>query len=79
MNDPRTPVEVTTIYRKGRAFTVRIYDMQAYRRSLEEYPTTIAPKQDSPPIARPTHATPYPEKKRGFQWVTPLSAPLPLS
>ncbi len=75
--DTRIPVEVTTIYRKGRAYKVTIYDMSEYRRALEAYPTIVAPKQDSRPVARPTHATPYPEKKRkqGFQWVTPLASP----
>jgi len=72
MNDPRTPVSVTVVHRRGRVYTVRIFDQDAYNADLAATPTTIAPKQDSPPVARPTHATGYPEKKRGFQWVTPL-------
>ena len=78
MNDPRTPVSVTVVHRRGRVYTVRIFDQDAYNADLAATPTTIAPAPTSPPD-RPLrrnagYAGGYQQKKRkqGFQWVQPL-------
>jgi hypothetical protein len=48
--DTRTPVDVTTVKRKGITYTVRIYDMEAYQKNIARYATSeqAAPARHAP-------------------------------